>query len=107
MLMRSPPTQHPPSGLCQDDSAQIIPLIVSTCVDAQLGPSFPQTRVTGSLRAADRQRDLLSLKWNVDFQAFMPFLINQFPLLPSAHPSLHTCQGISGLYENSCLEQGS
>lgn len=76
MLMGPPPTKHPPPGLRQDDSAQIIPLIVSTCVDSQLGPSFPQTRMTGSLRAADRQRDPLSLKWNVDFQALLLFLIN-------------------------------
>lgn len=42
MLMGTPPTQHSPPGLCQDDSAQIIPLIVSTCVDSRLMPFFPK-----------------------------------------------------------------
>lgn len=41
MPLGPPPMEHSPPSLRQDDSAQIIPLIVSTCVDSQLGPSFP------------------------------------------------------------------
>lgn len=42
MPMGPPPIEHSPPSLRQDDSAQIIPLIVSTCADSQLGPSFPR-----------------------------------------------------------------
>lgn len=102
MLMAAPPTQHPPPGLCQDDSAQIILLIVSTCVDSQLRPSFPQTSITGYCRAAGRWREPLSLKWTLDFQALPPFLINP---VPTARPPLHACPVVDDIFESSCLEQ--
>ena len=90
MLMGAPPTppQHPPPGLCQDDSAPTIPLIVSTCVDSPLRPPFPQTRITGTPRAAGRWRYPLSLKWTVGFQALPPFLINPVPTSLSFLPTL-------------------
>ena len=88
--------------LRQDDSAQISPLIVSTCVHSQLGPSFPQTCMTGPWRAAEA-RDPLSPKWNVDFQVLPPLLIHSVstsPLLSSC-PALHTRLVVYGLCESS------
>ena len=107
MLMGAPPTppQHSPPGLCQDDSAPTIPLIISTCVDSPLEATLPPNLHYWNpkgLRQVERS-SLSEMDCGLPGPSAIPHKpSSHFPLL-SAHPSQHACPVVDGICRSSCL----